>query len=573
MLRRLFIIFTNICLLSFSYAQNQPASPTAVTQSPPTTPETIKSQALGSLIETIRNEENERNAQRDLLKKATSDEQKKEISDQIERINQKIKDLKNEFSNTATGINPTDTTNDTPQSLVLNDELKNIFQPIARQLRDATAQPREIENLSNELLQWRAKESLARAAITQLDQLLSLKNPPELNNELTTLKKTWQKRLLEAEGRAANTSIQLAERKRNAPSVFGLLTNVVSHFFKNRGFSLLLALGGSIIVWYLCKRLYLIVKKYSPIHRKYQDSFTTRLLDIFVNIVVVIFGFAAAILILYMRNDWLLLTAALILFFGLAWGSRTAIPPYFEQIRLILNLGTVRLDERIIMNGLPWRVDTLNFFCELSNPELTGGKLRLPAKTLLPFYSRPSAPKEPWFPSRMDDWVKLDDGTIGKIIQQTPEQVVLVKLGGSYKTLLTTAYLAKNPENLSRQFRVSTVFGLDYRYQHIATKEIPEIIRISVLKLFVESYSNELVKSVNVDFSKASSSSLDFQISLDVDGSLASQHDILIRLLQRAAVEASNQNNWLIPYPQLTINNSKDSSPIKLDGSIPAIIN
>jgi small-conductance mechanosensitive channel len=568
MLRHFLITFANICLLSFSYAQNQPTSP-ATTQSPPVTAEQIKSQALGTLIETIRNEEKERDTQRELLKKAASDEQKKEINDQIERISLKIKDLKNEFSNTATGINPTDAMNDAPQAMVLNDELKNIFQPLVRELRDATAQPREIDNLSNELLQWHAKESIARAAITQLDQLLSLKNSAELNNELNSLKKTWRKRLLEAEGRAANTSIQLEERKRNAPSVFGLLTNLVSHFFKNRGLSLLLALGSSLIVWYLCRRLYQIAKKYSPIHRKYYDSFTTRLLDIFVNIVVILIGFAAAILILYMRNDWLLLTAALILLFGLAWGSRNAIPPYFEQIRLILNLGTVRVDERVIINGLPWRVDSLNFFCELSNPELTGGKLRLAAKTILPLYSRPSAPKEPWFPSRLDDWVKLEDGTIGKVIQQTPEQVVLVKIGGSYKTLLTSAYLAKNPENLSRQFRVSTVFGLDYRYQKIAIKEIPEIIRISVLKSFVESYSTDLVKSVNVDFAKASCSSLDFYISLDVDGILASQHDVLVRLLQRAAVEASNQNNWLIPYPQLTIHQNKDSSLIDLDGSLP----
>ena len=76
MLRHFLITFANICLLSFSYAQNQPTSP-ATTQSPPVTAEQIKSQALGTLIETIRNEEKERDTQRELLKKAASDEQKK----------------------------------------------------------------------------------------------------------------------------------------------------------------------------------------------------------------------------------------------------------------------------------------------------------------------------------------------------------------------------------------------------------------------------------------------------------------------------------------------------------------
>ena len=527
----------------------------------PTPPaEVSKVEALEALTLALNTEEKDRTSQRELLKKAVTDEQKAEISVEIDRISARIKEIKRNLTTTATGIVSTDTDAAAEAALSLNEELKNIFHPLIRELRQATAQPREIENLAIEYARWKAKEQLADQAVLNVDQLLLEKPSAELLEELQSIKKSWEKKRQEAQGFAANTSFQLEERKRNAPSVVKLLTSLLSNFWKNRGLSLLLALIALIVVWYGTLAIYLRLRVYSPVHRQQNDSFTTRLLDVLAKFVAFFAGIFAAVIVLYVRNDWLLLTAMLILLFGLIWASRTALPPYFEQIRLILNLGTGRQGERVIINGLPWRVDTLNFFCVLRNPDLTGGVLRLPAKTMLTYHSRPTMPKEPWFPSHENDWVKLDDGVFGKIVQQTPDQVVMVKLGGSYKTYVTSAYLAKNPENITPQYRVSTVFGLDYQYQKLATTTVPAIIRDTIFKLLVERYEKENIKSVNVEFASASASSLDFQISADVDGSLASQHDVIKRLLQRGAVDAANENEWVIPFPQLTLHKTDESN-------------
>lgn len=552
-----------LCCASFSlWAQEGPiAIPSQAPVLAPTIVEKVensKALALESLTKSIRAEEAERNNLREALKKTLTDDQKKDLTDDVERISAKIKELKRDFTTTATGINPEDSTVVTDENLSINDELKNIFQPMAREIRESTAQPREIAKLSSELIQWKNKTIMAQTAIRQIDDLLAETISDDLRKELTTSHKSWQKRLQEAESRVANIAVQLEERKRNAPSVFNLITNFISHFWKNRGLSLLLSLSGSILAWYILRRIYLSLKKYSPVHKRYQDTFTTRLFDVFANIFIVFAALFTAIIILYVRNDWLLLTAALIVVIGLAWASRTALPPYFEQIRLILNLGTVRQGERVIINGLPWRVDTINFFCVLSNPDLNGGSLRIPAKNLLVLHSRPNMPKEPWFPSRIDDWVKLDDGIIGKVIQQTPEQVVLVRLGGAYKTYTTMGYLAKFPENISSQFSVSTIFGIDYQYQKIATTLVPQIIQDSVLKLLLERFDRAQIKSVKVDFAAAAASSLDYLISASVDGELAPQHEAIKRLLQRGAVDAANENDWVIPFPQMTLHRSPD---------------
>jgi hypothetical protein len=315
-----------------------------------------------------------------------------------------------------------------------------------------------------------------------------------------------------------------------------------------------LALAVTIVI---LRRTYREFRKVSPIHQKYHDTLTARLVDVFANLFITLASVFAMVLTLYIRNDWLLLTAVSILFIGLAWASRTALPPYFEQIRLILNLGTVREGERIIYNGLPWRVESLNFFCVLHNPDLNGATLRMPAKTLLSSYSRPSMPKEPWFPTRIDDWVILDDGVMGKVVQQTPEQVVLVKLGGSYKTYPTLTYLAKNPENISPQFSVSTTFGLDYQYQSIATTVIPDIMQEKIYQSMIKEFGKDVVRSVNVEFATASASSLDFRITAVVSGELAPQYNVIQRMLQRGAVDSANENHWVIPFPQLTVHQHK----------------
>ena len=553
-MRHFALLFSLILTLGLQ-AQDNPAPP-VTPPAPAEIQESEKLKALRVLAESLRNNETERTAQRALLKKTTIDEQKKEIEAEIERLSTKIKEIKQAFATTATGINSEDSATLTDQALSLNEELKQIFQPAVREIRDATAQPREIESLKTQVAQWRVKLATAQNALAQIDQALLESKSDEVTSELTSLRKIWQKNLLEAESSLANASVQLDERKRNAPSIVSLLTNMVSHFWKNRGLSLLLAVLGFFATLIILRRIYRALRGLSPIHKKYQDTLTTRLIDVSANGFIILIAIFATVLILYIRNDWLLLTIASVLFIGLAWASRTALPPYFEQIRLILNLGNVREGERVIYNDLPWRVESLNFFSVLKNPDLNGAILRLPAKALLPCYSRPSLPKEPWFPSCIDDWVILDDGVMGKIVQQTPEQVVIVKLGGSFKTYPTLAYLSKNPENISPQFSLSTVFGLDYRYQSIATTDIPSIIQTKVLHLLVERFGKDSILSVNVDFENASASSLDFRIIANVSGDLAPQYNIIKRMLQRGAVDAANENNWVIPYPQLTIHQS-----------------
>jgi len=244
---------------------------------------------------------------------------------------------------------------------------------------------------------------------------------------------------------------------------------------------------------------------------------------------------------------------AVLMLVGIGWASKQAIPPYLEQMKLILNLGSVRQGERMVYDGIPWRVDRLAFYCEFHNPRLEGGSLRLPVQEVLSLHSRELGSKEPWFPTEEDDWVILGDQTYGKIVQQTPEQVVVLRLGGSRKMYPTASFLDEHPENLSHGFRISTAFGIDYDLQAISTTEVPEKFRNRIEEELCKKIDQENVRSVKVEFSSAGASSLDYEINADFSGEVASRVNVLRRMIQRVCVDVCNEQGWGIPFTQITV--------------------
>ncbi|HRX56271.1 MAG TPA: hypothetical protein P5016_17275, partial [Verrucomicrobiales bacterium] len=222
-------------------------------------------------------------------------------------------------------------------------------------------------------------------------------------------------------------------------------------------------------------------------------------------------------------------------------------------MKLLLNLGPVREGERVFYRELPWKVGRIDIFTDLTNPQLEGGRLRLPLKELACLLSRPSGPSENFFPCEKDDWVILSDGVYGKVVQQTPETVQIVKLGGSRRHYRTAAFLSLAPENLSRNFRLSTIFGIDYRHQSDSSQAIPETLREHLFLELVRLVGKDHLLALSVELAHAGESSLDLAVLADFSGSCAHRYQALTRALQRLCVEACNANHWVIPFNQITV--------------------
>lgn len=487
------------------------------------------------------------------LKQATTHDAKEEIQLRINSERERISQLRKNFRDVLGGSEAAEYDGSNVDSQSIQEQISDLIQPALSEIREATSEPRELSNLRKALGTAEERERKADAVIARIDSLSNSTDDENLLRELTSAKRMWADRKAQASSEIAVYTVQINERTRVQRSLWETLSNGFSRFFKSRGINLLLAISVAIFGFFVIRKLYSWIRHISPVHKKNSHNLTSRISDLIAMIFAILCSVLGIIFVFYIRGDWLLLTLVVIFLIGAAWAGKTALPPYLEQIRMILNLGPVREGERIIYEGIPWKVTKLGFFSTFTNPALHGGEIQVPIRDIMKMISRPVANKELWFPSETDDWVILSDETYGKIIVQTPEQVVVLRLGGSMKTYPTTDFLELAPENLSHGFRVTVTFGIDYSHQADCTTRIPEIFEKQLITSLASIYGREAIRSIQVDFASASASSLDYEILADFDGCVASKLNAIKRKIQSTCVDACNENGWIIPFTQVTV--------------------
>jgi len=492
------------------------------------------------------------------LKSTTSDERKQELAARIEVEKERIKQLRGNFRDIVGGSEAAEyETKEEEKSMGLQEQVSEVLQPLVSALREPTSQLREMEDLRAKLAEWETRKAKADRVLERIRNLEKQAEDERVKSELETARRLWEGRQAEASGQVEVLAVQVEERERHTPTLWQAVSGMFKGFWKTRGLNVLLAVAVALITYFAIRRLFQWGREWIPLTRKGRNSLVGRASDILSIGLALLLSIIGVLLVLYIRGDWLLLTLAAVLLISAIWAGKNALPPYIEQIRTLLNLGSVREGERLIYRALPWRVKSLGFYTILSNPNLEGGELRVPLIEVMGMVSRVADEKEPWFPNKADDWVMLEDDHFGKVIRQTPEQVVLLKLGGSLKTYPINEYLSLNPENLSRGFRVSSTFGIDYRHQAIATSEVLEILGSALEKKLFEEFGHEQVRSVNVEFKAAALSSLDYEILVDFNGELASRYRFINRLIQRVCLDVCNEHGWTIPFTQVTVHQAE----------------
>jgi hypothetical protein len=474
----------------------------------------------------------------------------KRIKDQTDRVNQ----LRANFRIIATGVDESSYLSESETPAPLDMQFKDLLKPLMNEFQEATSKPREMEEMRSARHVWHERQELADAAIARIDPTLAAADSDDVKRELEGARKLWASRRDEAVSQYKTLDAQIQDRLKNTPSVLGVVSKMFGSFWKNRGLSVLMCLGIAIAIYFIASRLYFLLRRLSPIHRRKKNGFAARAADLIATGTAMLLAVFSIVVVLYMRGDWVLLALSIVVVVGVLWASKEALPPYIGQIKTILNLGPVRQGERILYGGVPWKVESLNMDCEFSNPELTGGMLRLPVAEVMKLNSRPADAKEPWFPSQTDDWVKLDDSCFGKVIQQTPEQVIVLQLGGSRKTYAVTEFLKRNPENLSRGYRVSVTFAITGGDIGDAIEEVPERFQEKIFAGLVAAFEREQVRSVKVEFANAGVISLSYAIIADLGGELASKARVVERMIQKLCLETCHEEKWEVALPQLAVN-------------------
>jgi len=436
-------------------------------------------------------------------------------------------------------------------------EVLEIFKPMIAELKALTERPREIEALKNEIAVINQHLPIAQKSVEQITAAKENNTDKFSQEQLLKLESDWNNRYDELINRMQLLTFKLDEKLNPPEEESTPIIEKLADFATGRGLTIILTLATFVVFFLLFTFFSKIVEKQITREKESQPQFFRRLTRIVLQIMAVFLSLFAAILVLYLRDDWLILGFIFLILIGIAWGLRQSAPKYLHEVKLLLNLGPVREGERVIYNNLPWRVKSLNMFSTLVNPALTGGSVRLPVSDMIGLRSRKFSDDEGWFPCEPGDFVILDDGVFGSVSKQTPEIVQVPVLGGSTKTYSTSAFLDLNPRNISHGFGVFVTFGLDYNLQSTITDNIPNHLESELRDAISKSSFSSQLKSLAVEFKSASASSLDLVVIALFNGGAASEYFAIDRFLQKSCVEICTHNNWNIPFENMTVHLDK----------------
>jgi hypothetical protein len=492
-----------------------------------------------------------------LRKKSETKENLQKIIDlqtQIDRLNLN-------FDSRATNLSLEDSSLKKKEKSPWTKQLEDITAPLLQAIRDLTEKPRKVDSLKKRISSLTNTLAIHKEASQNLIELESTRKKIENSSKPEDKRYLSRLALLQNKYDPELTRLNLEEAKKDLneilssdESLLDTAKNQVKDFLKNRGKNLLITITTFCGLWWLLNRLrrwILRLNLFAQLSPAFGKLFSAAY-NIFILIICLIVGLAC----LYFFNDWLLISLIVMILLLVAWTSRQYLPTFLQEIKLIVNLGTVREGERFIWNNVPWLVRDIGLSAILVNENLQGGELRLPVRDLIDKHSRPVVEGEPWFPTKVKDWVILNDGSYGCVKHQTLEQVVLRMKGDSLKFYSTIEFMNHSPLNISAGFRYCIELGLDYKVQDRIGEEIPTLIENGLKNILAKFFTGDSpdFTFLEVRFDNPSASSLNLMIIIHADGKCADRYEENRREIQTALVQTCNENNLTIPFSQLTIN-------------------
>ncbi len=489
------------------------------------------------------------------LKASASETEKTKLQDELQKLDRQLSDTNTDFERIATGVESALFVEKAPETFNWKEEIASLVEPAIKELKRLTIRARQRTHLKETVNELDKLTLTASEAVSNLEDLAHISTDKEVGKKLKTLLPEWETIQSRLERKRELAQMELHQLNSQDGSLVEHSRNSVRTFFKDRGRFLILALLTFVLILLSCRLLYRFLFVYIPkkLHKERgRRSFQLRLVDILFQGISIFLAVCSAFLILYLAEDWFLLSLAIIFIIGLTWTIRQGVPRLWQQGRLMLNIGSVREKERIEFLGVPWRVDSINVFCNLTNPALNT-TLRLPVEQLVGHASRQYQPDEPWFPCKKGDWVVVHDEPRARVVSQSHEMVELVERGGARRTYTTANFLAGNPRNLSRNYRLRVVFGLSYELQPIITTTVPAALDAYISrKLLTVEFGQSLI-NLRVEFLQANESSLDLMVLADFKGDTADICKRIERTLNAWCVECATENGWEIPFPQVTV--------------------
>lgn len=495
-------------------------------------------------------------AERDALAgtlEGVSEDQMLEQRERLVQMTRAIATMNSTFEVTALAGVDTGRVEDTDEEYNWRSELIEIASPVLDSLKSITEKPRRKAELLAESERLQERLELAEDASNALNSRQVASDRANTTLRLQMLTDKWRAQANDLTRQQVLVSQQIESISKNDNGFLTSFGNTFQSFFLGRGLTILLAFMGAMVAWGLAKFVWWFSNRYLVAKRIRRKSFWYRLFSYSYFLVTFIFIIFAIFLVLYLRDDILLIALMFLLLAAATLSLRNLIPQYMKEARLLLNLGAVREEEMVIYDGLPWIVRSLNLYSILHNPKLTG-IVRLPMDKVKTLVSRP-VKDTIWFPTTKNDYIFLPDGAFGQVVKQTPDLVEVQVRGGMVTTFRARDFYALKVTNISRNatFGVCASFVVDHANQPVDTDIVNAEIIAAIRASVDEAGYGEGVRDIIIDMQPTGTSSLAYVVYLTVASKYASNYFSLQRLVQKVSVDFSNSKNWTIPNQKLAV--------------------
>jgi len=486
------------------------------------------------------------------LKVSRSESEKQDLQEELVQLDKQLNETSVDFERLATGVDSDVFSDKQATQFSWKEELSTLIEPSLKELKQLTAKARQKSDLKDTIAIYEKQSTTAHEAVDHIEHLIDQAKDNKVKNYLNELLPAWKNMEKRIDGKLDLAKQELAQLEADDVSILQSTGRSIRDFFRARGWFLLIALGVFVGLLLGIRLLARLLFHFLPSARKENRPAHIRFLGVFLQFFSIFAAISGLIAALYLAEDWLLLSGAIVLMLGMVWGVRQTLPKMWQQARLMLNMGSIREGERLTYQNVPWKVMTINVFCKLYNPTM-GCYLRVPIENMIGLVSRPYALDEPWFPCKTGDWVAIDGKPNAKVVSLSHEMVELVELGGRKIVYPTGDFLGLAPANFSTNFFIRVVFGLSYDLQKEITTTVLDKLQAFIERKFEEHHFSEGCLSLSVDFLQAGASSLDVVIFANMRGDQAPSIGKIERSISRWCVECCNLNNWEIPFPQMTV--------------------
>lgn len=515
---------------------------------------------LNDIIRNIKLQKMEAEAKSRLLMKAKTEQEKNKIQTELNELSDAIAEQESSFEMILTaGLELSREETVEKREFDWKKDLLEIVQPIMSELRQFTEKKRKTDNLQKKIDFYKSQIRIIQEVLKHIAGINKAGFEKEALTEFERIAGKWQNQLEENQHLLEVVQLQLDEMIKSQSVKEVSLGEHIQQFAAGRGATLLLALGAFITVYFSMLLLLKFLRWLANRKEEERSTYYQRIITLCYHFLMTVLSITAAFYVLSVRNDQVLTGITVLLLISIVWVLKSSIPSYINELRILLNTGPVREGECIIYNGIPMKVESLNYYSKLTNPVLPGLELRLTLAELAKYVSRPYAVNEPWFPCQVGDYVMLSDNTFAMVNCITLENILLSQANGWMPiTYSIPDFLAAKPKNFSLGFTVVSDFRIDYKHQAQCTTVIPEILCDGIRRgLLQESYGQSLI-DVAVRFVQANTSSLDYKLVASFDGTVAGEFFTIQFAMQRYAVEVCNQQQWVIPFNQLVVHNAGD---------------